>query len=250
VVQEAEASQVHGLGLALEDRTVEGSGEGVRGQDVEASVAHEGGSSGHRVQEVLQLCADLRSNRCSRSASSSCRAREGVEHLFRGTPQVAAFEAGVVLDAHPGPVRDLPASQARHPPVAARRNEPGLLPREPGPARGQELAHLAAVVHASTVGRVIGHRQVPGVPWRSTSREVADRAREMSFDCGSPCCYLSRAREKGPTEPLGQCQRGHRAVRPDGAALSRGTSENQSGPGLLEENLALTWYCACSGDRI
>ena len=48
-------------------------------------------------------------------------AGEGVEHAGRDAGEGAAFELGVVLDAHPGQRGDLAAAQPRHPAPARRR---------------------------------------------------------------------------------------------------------------------------------
>ena len=69
------------------------------------------------------------------------RAGERVEDAGGGAGDLAALEAGVVLDAESGDGRDLAAPQAGDPPGAAGR-KPGLLRCDAGAASGQELAHL------------------------------------------------------------------------------------------------------------
>ena len=65
--------------------------------------------------------------------------------------QIAALQAGVVVDADPGEQRDLLAAKPRDAPVAAVGRQPGLIRGDPGPPGDQELADLAPVVHACTV---------------------------------------------------------------------------------------------------
>ena len=76
------------------------------------------------------------------------RIRHRVEHRGGGAGDGAAFELGVVLDAHAGKHRDLGAAQPGDAPVRAC-GQARLLRRELRPARHQELAHLASVVHAA-----------------------------------------------------------------------------------------------------
>ena len=75
-------------------------------------------------------------------------ARDGVEHAVGCAVDVAAFELGVVVGAHASEVGDLLATEARHPSnIAVEHVEPGLLGRDPRPARHQKLPDLAAAVH-------------------------------------------------------------------------------------------------------
>ena len=77
------------------------------------------------------------------------RARDGVQHAVGRAVDVAALELGVVVGAHAGEVRDLFATQPRHPSdVAVEHVQPGLLGRDPRPARHQELPDLAPAIHA------------------------------------------------------------------------------------------------------
>lgn len=72
---------------------------------------------------------------------------DGVEHALRQTLEVAALEARVVLHRHACDLGHLAAAQPLHPAAAAKGRQARLLRRDPGPPRGQELAHLAPVVH-------------------------------------------------------------------------------------------------------
>ena len=76
-------------------------------------------------------------------------ARDGVQHAVGRSVDVAALELGVVVRAHAGEIRDLLATQPRHPSnIAVEHVEPGLLGRDPRPARHQKLPDLAAAIHA------------------------------------------------------------------------------------------------------
>ena len=66
--------------------------------------------------------------------------------------RVAAFEAHVVLGAHPGEQGDLFAAEAFDAASAAEVGQPGLLRGEAFPPRGQELANVVPVVHGSNLG--------------------------------------------------------------------------------------------------
>src|SRR6476619_476635 len=74
-------------------------------------------------------------------------ASERVEDAGRGAGDLAALEAGVVLDAEPGDGRDRTAAQAGHASAAAD-GQPDLVGGDAGAAGHEELAHLLAVVHA------------------------------------------------------------------------------------------------------
>ncbi len=76
-------------------------------------------------------------------------AREGVQHAVGGSVDVAALKLGVVVGAHAGEIRDLLAAQPRHASnVAVEYVQPGLLGRDPRPARHQKLPDLATAIHA------------------------------------------------------------------------------------------------------
>jgi len=77
-------------------------------------------------------------------------ARDGVQHAVGRSVDVAALELGVVVRAHAGEIRDLLATQSRHPSdIAVEHVQPDLLGSHPCPARHQELTDLAAAIHAS-----------------------------------------------------------------------------------------------------
>ena len=81
-------------------------------------------------------------------------AGERVEHTGRDSGQGAAFELGVVLDAHLGQCGDLAAPQTRNAPPP-RRGQTGLFRAELGSAGREELAHLGSVVHGSDITATI-----------------------------------------------------------------------------------------------
>ena len=74
------------------------------------------------------------------------RPRERVEDAGRGAGDLAALEPGVVLDAETGDRRDLAAAQPRNASGPGGR-QPDLFRGDAGAASGEELAHLASVVH-------------------------------------------------------------------------------------------------------
>ena len=106
------------------------------------------------------------------------RVGERVEDGVGGAAGVAALQALVVLDAHPGQRGDLLAPQPGHPPLAVAR-QAGLLGRDLGPPGGQELRELACRVHR---GHCTPGRPVSGVPCQYPS----DRASQISpIGCNS-----------------------------------------------------------------
>ena len=165
----------------------QGAAERVGGDDVEASVAHEGRCAGHGVEEALHAGPDLL---LARSAAAGGRgvvggageveqvgafgfvelqgAGDGFEDAVGDTGEVAALEPGVVVDAHPGEHGDLFASQAGHPPVAVVGRQSDLLGCDAGAAGGEELAHVVPVVHDghATTGPAgsWGVLSLPGTP--------------------------------------------------------------------------------------
>jgi hypothetical protein len=73
--------------------------------------------------------------------------RERVQDALRDPVQVAAFEAGVVVDADSGEQRDLLPAEPRHPPVTAIGRQACLSWRDLGSPGDQELANLVPAVH-------------------------------------------------------------------------------------------------------
>src|SRR6266542_2992330 len=100
--------------------------------------------------------------------------------------QVAAFEAGVVVGAHPGEHRDLFATQSFDPPLAAEERNPGLFGGEPFPAGGEEVADLVPVVH---------------VVDRTTSSVAGGTHRMPAAHLGWRYTSTSEGRHRGRTEP-------------------------------------------------
>ena len=78
------------------------------------------------------------------------RVGDAVQDRIRRAGQVAALHPHVVVDADPGQQRDLLATQPLHPAVAAAvRRQAGLVRRQPGPPRDQEVADLRPLVGGS-----------------------------------------------------------------------------------------------------
>ena len=69
------------------------------------------------------------------------------QHAVGDAGEVAAFEAGVVVDAHAGEHGDFLAAQAGHTAAAVVNGQADLLWCDPGPPGGQELANVVPVVH-------------------------------------------------------------------------------------------------------
>ena len=92
---------------------------------------------------------------------------ERLEYRLRHPGGGAAFEAGVVVDADAGKERDLLTSESRHASIASEPGQARVLGCDPGPPRGQELAHLVPRVH--------GTRVAPPAP-RGTASTSIDRA--------------------------------------------------------------------------
>ena len=83
------------------------------------------------------------------------RAGDGVQDALGDPGGVAAFEAGVVLHAHPGEHRDLDPAQPRHAAPPGRR-QARLGGGDLGAPRHQELTDLGSVVHPPTLRAVRG----------------------------------------------------------------------------------------------
>jgi hypothetical protein len=83
------------------------------------------------------------------------RPGQRIQHGLGDAAEVAPFESGVVLDAHPGQIGDLATAQPGHPPVAAVGRQAGPLGGDLGPARAEEGLDLFAVVHPSRLGREV-----------------------------------------------------------------------------------------------
>jgi hypothetical protein len=83
--------------------------------------------------------------------SSSCSPRERREDAFGDAGRVAAFEAGVVVDADPGEERDLLPAKTGHAPVASVGAQTRLLRRDLRAPRDQELADFFPRIHNARV---------------------------------------------------------------------------------------------------
>jgi hypothetical protein len=161
----------------VEHRRVQRAGEQVGRHEVGPPVPHPR-RSGDRVHHTL----DTRTHPLRRRASPGAGSRIGgtgeveqmralgvvelqspgqrVEHALRRSLQVAALQARVVLDGHARQLGHLGPAQARHP-TTADGGQAGLLGRDPGPPRRQELAHLAPVVHAGHATTAVRDRGSP-----------------------------------------------------------------------------------------
>jgi hypothetical protein len=69
--------------------------------------------------------------------------------------ECTAFKLGVILNAHPGQVGDLAATQPRDP-ATPRLRYPGLLGSDLGTPRGQELPDFGAIVHVNEAKTTAG----------------------------------------------------------------------------------------------
>ncbi len=74
------------------------------------------------------------------------RPRQCLQHALRDPAHVSTLQAGVVRNAHPGQDGDFLAAEPGHP-ATAEGAQPRLLGRDPGTARGKELADLLLRVH-------------------------------------------------------------------------------------------------------
>ncbi len=128
-IEEPESGEVDRRGRVVEGGCVEGAAERGGGEDVEASVADEGGNVGHPVEDELDAGPDL-----LRAATAGIpgrfdvggtgevgqvqslglvelqRASDCVEHAFGDAGEVALLQAGVVVGTDPGEHRDLLAA--------------------------------------------------------------------------------------------------------------------------------------------
>jgi hypothetical protein len=87
------------------------------------------------------------------------RPRQRFEYQLRNAADLATLQAPVVVGADAGKRRDFLATKAGHPTLAVAR-QAGLLGRDPGPARGEELGDVVGGVHG--LGLPLGVRD-PGL---------------------------------------------------------------------------------------
>jgi hypothetical protein len=139
--------------------------ESVRGQDVSAGVAYVCRRVGDHIQDPLHTGPDARLRGATPGAQSGVpgtgqveqvgplclielqRIGECFQHAFRHPVEVAAFQPGVVVDAHPGEQRNLLPAEPGHPPVTPVGRQTCLVRGDPGPPGDQEVANLIPVVH-------------------------------------------------------------------------------------------------------
>ena len=135
-----------------------------------ACAARPGGSAAAAAgafEASTSWAARARSNRCARSVVVELqRPRERLEHGVGDSSGVAAFEAGVVVDADAGEQRHFfPAKTGDATRAAAVRAQSGLLGRDPGAPGGQELADLVAGVHDSRLAPLQRPLRGPASTW-------------------------------------------------------------------------------------
>lgn len=168
----------------------------VGGEEVAEPVADGRGGVADGVQGALQagawppLLGGVASPRCEEAGAVGCLgeveevfpfgrvelqgSRDCFEDAGGHAGEVAAFEFGVVLDAHSGQAGDLPAAQAGDSSLAVF-GQAGLGGGDLGAAGGQELAHLGSVVHASTLNRIMAWLgSSAGTPFRGDFFPVVD----------------------------------------------------------------------------
>ena len=164
-VEEREPGGVRGPNRAVEHRGVQGVTEPVHGQHVGAPVTHPRGCAGDGVQHPLHTGPHLLRRRASRFAARRvCRAcqveqvrtlglvelqptGQCVQHALRGSFEVAALQAGVVVHAEPGQQSRFLAAKPAHPPVPPMDGQPRLLRGQPGPPGDEERTHLVPGLH-------------------------------------------------------------------------------------------------------
>ena len=148
---------------------VEGAGEVVHAEDIEAPVLDEGGDAGHAVEQVLDAGAELLRHapalpgrlevRCAGEVEQVGAfgvvefqgAGEGFEDAVGDAGEVSALEPVVVVDAHAGDHREFFAAEAGHAAEPAVDLQPCHFRGEPGAAGLQELLTSLLFVTISTV---------------------------------------------------------------------------------------------------
>ena len=167
-VEEDEAGVVGRLAGREVHLGVQRVAELIGGQHVSASVLHQRGRVGHRVDDALHARPDplrggaaaSRGRRwpggageieevCAFGVVEAEAAGESIEHAIGDAAQVAAFHLGVVVDADSGEHRGFLAAQPGDAAGAAEDREAGLLRRELRSARREELSDLVLGVHGN-----------------------------------------------------------------------------------------------------
>ena len=119
------------------------------------------------------------------------RPRERLEDGVGDTARVAAFEAGVVVDADAGEQRHFfPAKTGDAARAGAVGAQTGLVGRDPGAPGGQELADLVAGVH-----------DVESSPARAHAEGACQYLDQQGRSVGASACL------SGATAPRGQADR-------------------------------------------
>ncbi len=137
--------------------------------------------------------------------------------MLSDTPErFAALETVVVVDAHPGDHRELLASQPRNTADAAVGLHTGHLGREPTTARFQELLHVFAVGHKSTVRARIGAAGGTGVTRNTSNYLGSGRAGWLVLAPRHPTASTPRTRM---TDTLTLAATGERSSRARWLAL-------------------------------
>ena len=95
-------------------------------------------------------------------------AGESFQHAVGDAAEVAAFEAGVVVDAHPGEQGDFLAAQAGDPAGTAVDRQPRLLRGDLGASGGQEVPDLGSAVHVLDATSATAKLGGSGITWNSS----------------------------------------------------------------------------------
>ncbi len=204
-VQERVAGEVHRCVGTIEHRRVHRPAETIRGQQVEAAVAHDRRRV-DRVEDQLDPRPQPRRRRPPAHVGEAGgsheilevgalvpieaqRPRDGVQDLVRDAGRVPSLETRVVLDADPGEQRDLASTQPRDTTPATRREADGFR-IDPRPARGEQLAdpHDTRTLRSDT-----HRREGPPVPVSTASSS----ARSPRCSMGAPA-QPTQDRDAGP----------------------------------------------------
>jgi hypothetical protein len=105
--------------------------------------------------------------------------RQTIDH-GRHAAEIAPFDPGVVVHAHPGQQRNLLAPQTRNP-TTAPTGDPDLVRGDTVPATPEKLRNVAVLAHPLTPSAPIAACQVlalPGTPVPSTPRRLQVKSEE------------------------------------------------------------------------
>ena len=171
--------------------------ESVRGQDVSAGVAYVRRRVGDHIQDPLHTGPDARLRGATPGAQGGVpgagqveqvgplclielqRIGECFQHAFRYPVEVAAFQPGVVVDAHAGEQRNFLPAESGHPPVATICRQTCLVRGDLGPPGDQEVANLIPVVHdhdAICAAAAVGG---PVITWVRVTQRATTRSHRV-----------------------------------------------------------------------